>query len=350
MLLTSSGHRSLRSSSCIDSPAARLSLADGWEREAQAFLEAGRDWEAVGRALRDSVGHGTPLPGDQCLAMPSGLPEEPPPPAGGRTKQRETWALSLAYYGPAFRRGFAWQPEAPEETVMGRLQAALEPLLASAHHGLFLSSAGRTDAGVSATGQLVTFYSWVPLSPEQLHAAVAEAAPAPRTLVLRAARRVPRAFHATFAATRRRYTYLLPASPGGDVPAEALDALLKPLAGAARDYRALGRGLPKGKDPSTRILAAAASRVALPCGAEAVRLDVAGDRFLRRQVRTLVATAVHAARSRPGDELALYDLATCGDVHRTAPAAPAIGLCLAEAGYGAAAPGDEAQSRGESGG
>ena len=108
---------------------------------------------------------------------------------------------------------------------MGRLQAALEPLLASAHHGLFLSSAGRTDAGVSATGQLVTFYSWVPLSPEQLHAAVAEAAPAPRTLVLRAARRVPRAFHATFAATRRRYTYLLPVSPAGDVPAEALDAL-----------------------------------------------------------------------------------------------------------------------------
>jgi len=51
------------------------------------------------------------------------------------------------------------------------------------------------------------------------------------------------------------------------------------------------------------------------------------------QVRCLVATAVLAARTAPGDNLALLRRATSGDQRQTAPAAPALGLCLAEAGY-----------------
>ena len=47
---------------------------------------------------------------------------------------------------------------------------------------------------------------------------------------------------------------------------------------------------------------------------------------LPQQVCTLVATAVHAVRTCPGDALALLRLVTSGNANLTAPAAPADGL------------------------
>ena len=121
--------------------------------------------------------------------------------------RRQTWALRVAYFGPAFR-GFAWQRDCPTDTVAGRLQAALTPLLDG--RACQLSVAGRTDAGVSAIGQLVSFYSWPKLTEEQIRAAVDEAAP-DGCLRLLSATRVPRSYHATFSTRWRRYVYMLPA-------------------------------------------------------------------------------------------------------------------------------------------
>ena len=47
---------------------------------------------------------------------------------------------------------------------------------------------------------------------------------------------------------------------------------------------------------------------------------------LPQQVCTLVATAVHAVRTCPGDALALLRLVTSGNANLTAPAAPADGV------------------------
>ena len=78
--------------------------------------------------------------------------------------RRETWALCVAYYGPAYA-SFTWQPEHPHETVIGRVQHAVKPLLAG-RSAAVVSSAGRTDKGVSALGQLLSFQSWEPLTHE----------------------------------------------------------------------------------------------------------------------------------------------------------------------------------------
>ena len=65
----------------------------------------------------------------------------------------------------------------------------------------------------------------------------------------------------------------------------------------------------------------------------AVRIDVEGDRFLRRMVRTLVASASWLAHTNAADD-ALLHAATSGDQRATAPAAPPFGLCLLGAAYG----------------
>lgn len=322
-----------------------------------SFVADGRDWAAVESVLLAAVSAGRPaLPGDESAWAPPRLPTFcEPSTAAGVPKSRTTWACSIAYYGPSFR-GYAWQAHEPERTVQGLLEEAIKPLLLG-RHALVLNCAGRTDAGVSAVGQLVSFYSWANIEPEQLRAAIDSCAPA--KLRLLSAARVPRAFHATFCAQWRRYVYLLPLRSADcsplhafeDLSAEALNAQLAPLVGVELDYSALGRGVPKGKNTRATLHRAVARRVRLsaaqggvggrPVGAagggqavEALRIDVVADRFLRRQVRTLVATAVLAARDAPPDEPhALLRRVCSGRQAETAVAAPAVGLCFAEAGY-----------------
>eukprot|EP00900_Chrysochromulina_parva_P019014 jgi/Chrpa1/27113/Chrysochromulina_OHIO_Genome00009424-RA len=229
----------------------------------------------------------------------------------------------------------------------GCVEAAIASLLGER---TVLACAGRTDAGVSAIGQLVTFSTFDPtLNFEALSRAVAAAAPSVGTLRLVSAQTVPRSFHATFSTAWRRYVYLLPANDatlGAD--ADAIDRQLRPLVDAGEaHYGALGRGLPRGKSPRMRLQHASARAVQLEGGARAIRFELVGDRFLRRQVRTLVATAVHAAREcgsgdamgdveEGDDDVApgsmLLRMATSGRQELTAHPAPPTGLVFADSG------------------
>ena len=84
------------------------------------------------------------------------------------------------------------------------------------------------------------------LTEAELVRAVAAASPEPGALRLLRAVRMSEGYHATYSTAWRRYAYFLPARPGQtreELAAEAtrLDALLRPLAGATRDYSALVR-------------------------------------------------------------------------------------------------------------
>lgn len=262
-----------------------------WREELYDQLQHELDWSHVNEAISRAVSSGVALPGDLQPAPTSPLP--PPRPRHAHEPPRHTWALRIAYYGPSYC-GFAWQPSGI--SVSGCVEAAIASLLGER---TVLACAGRTDAGVSAIGQLVTFSTFNPtLSFEALSHAVAAAAPSVGTLRLVTAQTVPRSFHATFSTAWRKYVYLLPANDATlGVDAVAIDRQLRPLVDAGEaHYGALGRGLPRGKSPRMRLQHASARAVQLEGGARAIRFELVGDRFLRRQVRTLVATAVHAAR------------------------------------------------------
>ena len=314
-----------------------LCEAQGYQRvewQETAFRRmADRDWAAVSGTMEAVVrGELSSLPGgDERSAVPRGLPEPRP----DFKDRRHTWALTVAYYGPAFA-SFAWQKDRPLDSVAGLVQAALEPFLGG--KAIRLASAGRTDRGVSAVGQLLSFPTFETVSADELRQALDSVRPGALRLI--DARKVSRQFHAQFSSSWRRYVYLLPLAPHEDELASVIDAQLAPLVGAEHSYAALGRQLPAGKNPRCTLHAARASRVVLPAlggdgGPEvaAARIELVGDRFLRRQVRTLVATALHTASTAPDDPHDLLRRATSGEQRLTAPPAPPEGLCFAEAGY-----------------
>ena len=140
-----------------------------WRQAAYESI-ASREWPQVEAALAAAVAGEAALPGDASSAPSVPVPG-PPIHASSNEGSRVTWKLQLAYYGPHFS-GYAWQPSAPKATVEQCLQSAIRPL----HDGqseLRLSCAGRTDAGVSALAQLVSFHSWSRLQERDLVDAIA---------------------------------------------------------------------------------------------------------------------------------------------------------------------------------
>lgn len=114
-------------------------------------------------------------------------------------------ALGVEYAGDAFQ---GWQSQSHGRTVQDHLETALSGM---AGHPVRLHCAGRTDAGVHATAQVVHFdtpsvrepYSWVRGTNARLKGPVS----------VRWAVEVGEDFHARFCAVSRRYRYILYNSP-----------------------------------------------------------------------------------------------------------------------------------------
>jgi tRNA pseudouridine38-40 synthase len=139
---------------------------------------------------------GAPQPG---ATRHNGQQEEPP----------AVLALTVAYAGSGFH-GFARQPN--QRTVQGVLEQALEIVF---HHEVLTTGAGRTDAGVHALGQVVSFE--LPASELAQHSLTKMRnslnALTPDGLVIRAIEQKPAGFSARFSAVEREYRYRVCASP-----------------------------------------------------------------------------------------------------------------------------------------
>jgi tRNA pseudouridine38-40 synthase len=121
------------------------------------------------------------------------------------------YRLDIRYDGAGFS-GWASQPE--KRTVQGVLEHALGLLL---RVPVALTVAGRTDAGVHATGQVA--HTDVPpgtLPPDQLAHRLARLLPA--DVRVPTVRGVPRSFDARFSALRRHYRYRICDAPWGVDP------------------------------------------------------------------------------------------------------------------------------------
>src|SRR5512138_930126 len=114
--------------------------------------------------------------------------------------ERRFYAVEIAYAGTRFR-GFQRQPGLPT------VQDALEAALTSAGVRAPLRVAARTDAGVHALAQVVSFSARIALDPAALRRALNAALPE-GVLVLDAVR-VPPSFHARGSAIARTYVYLV---------------------------------------------------------------------------------------------------------------------------------------------
>ena len=120
-----------------------------------------------------------------------------------------TIKLTLAYDGTGLA---GWQTQASGPTVQAALERAIEKITGARSSTL---ASGRTDAGVHALGQVVSFRTESQLSPEVLRRALN--AELPRSMAVLDAADVHAGFHATHDALRKRYRYVIHDGPVRDV-------------------------------------------------------------------------------------------------------------------------------------
>ncbi len=110
------------------------------------------------------------------------------------------YAIGVTYNGAVFH---GWQRQAEVPSVQGALEQALSRV---ADHPVSVRAAGRTDAGVHATGQVAAFSSPAPRKDQDWLRGVNALTPAAvRVDWLQA---VDASFHPRYHATARRYVYL----------------------------------------------------------------------------------------------------------------------------------------------
>jgi tRNA pseudouridine38-40 synthase len=239
--------------------------------------------------------------------------------------------MVVAYVGTGFH-GFALQPG--QLTVAGVISHAIERQL---RHTIELVCAGRTDAGVHAWGQVVSFDARSDANLDDLARAVNRALrPA---VVVRALAEADPAFDARHSATWRRYRYTIVNRPipdpfmaatswhvGAPLDLAAMRLGCDPLFGE-HDFSSFCRRPPRG---SLVRLVRDAEWVDL--GAGVLRFEIEASSFCQQMVRSVVGTLVDIGRGkRRAGELA--GILRAKDRAAAGPLAPPQGLCLWEVGY-----------------
>ncbi len=224
--------------------------------------------------------------------------------------KRATYRLALTYDGAQFA-GFARQPG--RITVESAVREGISAL------GVELKAfavAGRTDRGVSAQDQVLSFRLAPPIATERVQQSIN--AQVPTGLLCTEVRVVPRSFHATFSAKARRYAYLWP-NPDGLSPAK-VQPMLTELIGR-RCFSAFARDTKAGQSTVRTLKEARVEAGHVGCDPVLV-FHFMGDAFLRKMVRVLVATTIREALANaPAGRL--VELAAQQDRRQTAwPAAP----------------------------
>jgi tRNA pseudouridine38-40 synthase len=262
------------------------------------------------------------------------------------TADRRCAMAVIEYDGTAFA-GSQVQPNA--RTVQGELEGALNRLIGER---IRVRLAGRTDAGVHATGQVAAFclprrgrgreWTW-PDVRKRLNAVL------PDDLAVRTLRAAPAGFDPRRDAQWRVYRYRM--RMGGDVrPLErhrtleiddrldtaAMQAAADRMVGE-RDFASLGA------DAHGRTVRRLAEVRVMRRGS-LVEVRVTADAFLRRMVRSIVALLLEAGRGRLAPE-DVERLLAAGARALDGRAAPARGLTLERVVYRGSAMATEDRQR-----
>lgn len=240
--------------------------------------------------------------------------------------------LVLEYDGSGFA---GWQAQPEQRTVQGELEAALGRLTGET---VRVIASGRTDAGVHARGQVVSFQS-----SSRLEAGVFERglnALLPRDVAVLSAREMGPEFHARRAARGKTYTYQVLDRPGRP-------ALLGPRAwhvpgrldvAAMRRAAALLIGthdFESFRSASCEMGSAVRDlrRIEIYRNQQgALVIEMRASAFLKQMARAIVGTLVEVGlhKREAGD---LSAVLAARDRKRAGATAPARGLCLVRVEY-----------------
>jgi len=228
--------------------------------------------------------------------------------------------------------GLQFQPAV--RTVAGELERVLSQLL---KHGVKITAAGRTDAGVHATGQVVSFKTQAAFPFDRL--AIALNSALPPDVSVREVAVVDEDFSARFSARERAYVYaIFNRREPSPLLARYVYHAWRPidldrfLEGAQHligehDFRSFCGMLPE-SGPTIRTVKMLEARRS----GDMIRVEIRADGFLHRMVRTIVGTLADCGMGRR-DPAEIPRILQARDRAAAGLTAPPQGLYLAGVRY-----------------
>lgn len=239
--------------------------------------------------------------------------------------------LTLSYDGTDFA---GWQTQPGTRTVQETLERAVAAVTGVRPNAI---ASGRTDSGVHAVGQVVSFHGETRLPPEKILRAVNSKLPA--DVVIREAVEVPDGFNANKDAVRKRYRYVIRDHPVADpflhrfhaisrrrLDAAAMGRAARVLVGT-HDFHSFETEWPN-RASSVRTI----THLSVNRAGELVWIDVEADGFLYNMVRAIAGTLMNVGRGF-WPEAKVAEVLAAEDRRAAGPTAPACGLFLMRVTY-----------------
>jgi len=234
--------------------------------------------------------------------------------------------LIIAYDGSAYH---GWQIQPGKRTIQGVLTEAIQNLIGSE---VRITGASRTDAGVSALGQVGLMQIDSAIPTDNLARAITDRLPA--DIAVTEVVEVPAGFDVISEVKEKLYRYTIFTGPVRPVlqirhcwhlPAkldiEAMNAAAAMLVGK-KDFKSFASAADR-RETSVRTI----FRCDVTSCDTWVYIDVAGDGFLYNMVRNIVGTLVEVGVGREKPER-IPEILEARDRTAAGPIAPASGLCL----------------------
>lgn len=240
-------------------------------------------------------------------------------------------ALGVQYNGAAH---YGWQRQREVPSIQAHLEAALSQV---ANHPVQVQCAGRTDAGVHATGQVVHFDTD---ANRQIRAwTMGVNANLPQSIAVVWCQPVPDNFHARFSATHRRYRYVIqntqtrPAilhegltHEHRPLDAQAMHNAAQHLIGE-HDFSSFRAALCQSRSPFRHVTDISVSRKG-----QFVILDIKANAFVHHMVRNIVGSLLEVGCGTQSSDWMAWLLAQ-RDRKLAAATAQPNGLYLVEVSY-----------------
>lgn len=234
--------------------------------------------------------------------------------------------LTISYDGLNYS---GWQLQPGKRTIAGELQRAISELTGSVTE---VNGASRTDAGVSALGQVANILIDSPIPTENFPKAINHRLP--KDIVVTEAVEVGQDFDASSSAKSKLYRYKIFTGKNpnvletrncwhrpGTLDVDAMSKAASLLLGS-HDFKSFASAADK-RNSSIRTV--------MQCHVAQkdkwVFIDVEADRFLYNMVRNIVGTLVEIGRGRWKPEK-ITEILEAKDRTKAGPIAPAEGLCL----------------------
>lgn len=240
--------------------------------------------------------------------------------------------LIMEYDGSRYH-GFQWQDGLP--SIQGAVEKALTKLTGEKRR---VMSASRTDAGVHAKGQVVSFRTGSALSTHSFVGGLNYYLPA--DIAVKAAYRIDDNFNVRREAVSREYSYYILNSPtrspirkgfaylvAGPLDTEAMSQACQALVGEHDFASFVGRNGVSVKSTVRRVFRAEVAR-----DGELVIFNIAANSFLLHQVRNTVGALIRVGLGKMNlDEF--NSILEAREPALAGPTAPACGLCLDRVNY-----------------